>query len=166
MNIWKLLITPAFIRPKVIKFKSNDNIKKWKIEWFYLIELASILTLTSQKINDNWIRHRFIKRLKQSTFKDQDRIFKKLTYEVLDSCICFRCDYGNTLVVVICTLRKLYFHFLSNWMGYDRGDGFPFDFVPNWIPFGSWKLLLFDGLTQNNELKIIIVHFSSNKNNT
>jgi len=32
-------------------------------------------------------------------------------------------------------LRKLYFH--SNWMGYDRGDSFPFDFEPNGIPFGS-----------------------------
>ena len=26
------------------------------------------------------------------------------------------------------TLGKLYFHFLSNWMEYDRGDSFPFDF--------------------------------------
>ena len=35
------------------------------------------------------------------------------------------------------TLRKLVFHFLSNWMGYDRGDSFPFDFEPNGISFGS-----------------------------
>ena len=35
------------------------------------------------------------------------------------------------------TLKKLYFHFLSNWMGYDRGDSFPFDFEPNGILFGS-----------------------------
>ena len=35
------------------------------------------------------------------------------------------------------TLRKLYFHFLSHWMGYDRGDSFSFDFEPNGIPFGS-----------------------------
>ena len=35
------------------------------------------------------------------------------------------------------TLRKLSFYFLSNWMGYDRGDSFPFDFQPNGIPFGS-----------------------------
>ena len=34
-------------------------------------------------------------------------------------------------------LRKLYFYFLSRWMGYDRGDSFPFDFEPNGIPFGS-----------------------------
>ena len=34
-----------------------------------------------------------------------------------------------------CTLRKLYFHFLSNWMGYDRGDSFPFNFESNGIPF-------------------------------
>ena len=33
-----------------------------------------------------------------------------------------------------CTLRKLYFH--SHWMGYDRGDSFPFDFEPNGFPFG------------------------------
>ena len=36
------------------------------------------------------------------------------------------------------TLRKLVFYFLSNiWMGYDRGDSFPFDFEPNAIPFSS-----------------------------
>ena len=35
------------------------------------------------------------------------------------------------------TLRKLVFDFLSNLMGYDRGDSFPFDFEPNGIPFGS-----------------------------
>ena len=34
-------------------------------------------------------------------------------------------------------LRKLYFHFLSHWMGYDRGDSFPFNFEPNGNPFGS-----------------------------
>ena len=34
------------------------------------------------------------------------------------------------------SLRKLDFHFLSNWMGYDRGDSFPFDFEPNEIQFG------------------------------
>ena len=27
------------------------------------------------------------------------------------------------------TLRKLYFHFLSYWMGYDRGYSFHFDFL-------------------------------------
>ena len=32
------------------------------------------------------------------------------------------------------TLRKLYFHFFSNRMGYDRGDSFPFDFL-NQIEF-------------------------------
>ena len=31
-------------------------------------------------------------------------------------------------------MRKLYF--LSNWMGYDRNDSFPFDFEPNGLPFG------------------------------
>ena len=31
-------------------------------------------------------------------------------------------------------LRKPLFHFLSNWMGHDRGDSFPFDFEPNGIP--------------------------------
>ena len=34
-------------------------------------------------------------------------------------------------------LRKLDFHFLSNLMGYDRGDSDPFDFELNGIPFGS-----------------------------
>ena len=35
------------------------------------------------------------------------------------------------------TLRKVVFHFLSNWMEHDRGDIFPLYFEPNWIPFGS-----------------------------
>ena len=34
-------------------------------------------------------------------------------------------------------IRKLKFYFLSNWMRYDRGDRFLFDFEPNEIPFGS-----------------------------
>ena len=34
-------------------------------------------------------------------------------------------------------LRKLYFHFLSNWMVLDHVDSFPFDFEPNGILFGS-----------------------------
>ena len=38
--------------------------------------------------------------------------------------------------IVSPSLRKLVFHFLSNWMGYDRGDSFPFDFEPNENPFG------------------------------
>ena len=33
--------------------------------------------------------------------------------------------------------EKLLFHFLSNWMGYGRGDSFSLDFEPNRFPFGS-----------------------------
>ena len=29
------------------------------------------------------------------------------------------------------------FNFISHWMGYDRGDSFPFDFEPNGDPFRS-----------------------------
>ena len=42
-----------------------------------------------------------------------------------------------TMNIEVGALRKLLFHFLSNWMGYDRGDSFPFDFEPNGFPFGS-----------------------------
>ena len=38
---------------------------------------------------------------------------------------------------IVHTLRNLYFQFLSNWMGYDHGDSFPFDYGPNGILFGS-----------------------------
>ena len=38
-------------------------------------------------------------------------------------------------LLVITTLRTLYFQFLSHWMGYDHGDSFPFDFEPNGVPF-------------------------------
>ena len=34
-------------------------------------------------------------------------------------------------------LKKLVFYFLSNWMGYDRGDSFPLEFEPNGNPFDS-----------------------------
>ena len=42
----------------------------------------------------------------------------------------------DDVIFISVTLRKLYFHFLLNRMGYDRGDSFPFDFEPNGIPFG------------------------------
>ena len=35
-------------------------------------------------------------------------------------------------------MRKLYFQFLSHWMGYDHGDSFLLDSEPNGIQFG-WK---------------------------
>ena len=40
-------------------------------------------------------------------------------------------DYKHHVWKFRFALRKLYFHFLSNWMGYDRGDSFSFDFEPN-----------------------------------
>ena len=46
-------------------------------------------------------------------------------------------DERTAVAGVISTLRKTFFHFLSNRMGYDRGDSFPFDFEPNEILFGS-----------------------------
>ena len=36
-----------------------------------------------------------------------------------------------------CTLRKLVFDFLSNWMGYDRGDSLHFDFL-NQMEYSIW----------------------------
>ena len=33
--------------------------------------------------------------------------------------------------------EKIYFHFHSHWIGYDRGDSFLFDFKLNRFPFGS-----------------------------
>ena len=39
--------------------------------------------------------------------------------------------------------RKLHLHFLSNWMVYDRGDSFPFDYEHNEILFGSYSLWSF-----------------------
>ena len=43
---------------------------------------------------------------------------------------------GTIRVAKYATLRKLYFHFLSNWRGYGSGDSFPFDFEPNGSLFG------------------------------
>ena len=41
-------------------------------------------------------------------------------------------------VIGSCKLIKLYLHFLSYWMGYDRGDSFPLDFLNQMEnPFGS-----------------------------
>ena len=41
------------------------------------------------------------------------------------------------------TLRKLYFHFLSHWMGYDCGDSFPFDFNWKMEQFSKWNSIWF-----------------------
>ena len=49
--------------------------------------------------------------------------------------VCSSCHFYKRLYIY--TLRKLCFHCLSNCIGYDRGDSFPFDFEPNGIPFGS-----------------------------
>ena len=52
----------------------------------------------------------------------------------------FHIDYFPLLKIKclsLSTLIKLYFHFLSNWMGYDRGDTFTFDFEPKGNPFIS-----------------------------
>ena len=43
----------------------------------------------------------------------------------------------NKYGLVASILKKLVFHFLSNWMEYDRGDSFPFDCEPNGMPLGS-----------------------------
>ena len=43
----------------------------------------------------------------------------------------------STLAVRKAALRKLYFQYLSHWLGYDRGDGFPLDFEPNGFTFDS-----------------------------
>ena len=51
--------------------------------------------------------------------------------------------HGTWLHDILCfmlgeyALRKLAFHLLSNWMGYDRGDGYRFDFELNGILYGS-----------------------------
>ena len=45
------------------------------------------------------------------------------------SCTFDRCENS--------TLRKLVFYLLLNWIGYDRGESFPFDFEPNGILFGK-----------------------------
>ena len=42
----------------------------------------------------------------------------------------------NKFLMTTIALRKLCFHFLSNRMGYDRGDSFSFNFEQNGIPFG------------------------------
>ena len=40
-------------------------------------------------------------------------------------------------IILSHTLRKLLFYFLSNLMGYDRGDSLPFNIDPDGNPFGS-----------------------------
>ena len=39
--------------------------------------------------------------------------------------------YINMYIIQMVTLWELDFHFLSNWMEYDRDDSFPFEFEPN-----------------------------------
>ena len=62
--------------------------------------------------------------------------FRRLLYTYLRVCVILRTQLSH-----LYSLRKLCFHLLSNWMGYDRGDGFPFYFlnqmefhlVQNWM---------------------------------
>ena len=46
-------------------------------------------------------------------------------------------DLSDVWLVLFSILRKLDIYFLSNWMGYDRGDSVPLNFEPNGNPFGS-----------------------------
>ena len=48
----------------------------------------------------------------------------------------FKKERDDYILHLHTAMRKLYFYFLSNQMGYDRGDSFPFDFEPNGSPFG------------------------------
>ena len=44
------------------------------------------------------------------------------------------------MCIYIYAPRKIYFFFLSNGMGYNLSDSFPFDFGPNGVSFGSENL--------------------------
>ena len=62
---------------------------------------------------------------------------------IAERCHCFGQQYTNKQILNsaaktgswlsetwhVSSLRKPVFHFLSHWMGYDRGDSFPFDFL-------------------------------------
>ena len=66
--------------------------------------------------------------------------FSGIVLQTKRTAICFtdHSQLSSRLLSQIPTaLRKLYFQFLSHWMGYDRGDSFPFDFKPNGNLFGS-----------------------------
>ena len=63
--------------------------------------------------------------------------FKKFGSAVREGMRLQTCRVCHSRLIDKYTLRKLVFHFLSNWMGYDGGDSFHFDFEPNWNPFGS-----------------------------
>ena len=47
------------------------------------------------------------------------------------------CNVATLATASDFVLRKLVFHFLSNWMGSDRRDSFPLDFEPNGFLFDS-----------------------------
>ena len=53
------------------------------------------------------------------------------------TCACSYALRANIYPTPATGLRKLVFHFFSNWMGYDCRESFPFNFKPNGNPFGS-----------------------------
>ena len=59
----------------------------------------------------------------------------------------------------VTALGKLYFHLLSNRMGYDRGECFSFDFEPNGIPFGSKSKGKLSPRSYHIQWDIIVVTF-------
>ena len=90
---------------------------------------------------------RFLVDINKTQFKhnaNQNIVIKKLAWNNgarLHGMTIFRwcCKYRlpQDFVNHLATLRKLYFQFLSHWMGYDRGDSIPLDFEPNGILFCS-----------------------------
>ena len=64
------------------------------------------------------------------------RSVEKINHKIVNT-IRFWFDRTRVSTWPLRTLRKLCFHFLSYWLGYDRGDSFPFNFEPSDISFGS-----------------------------
>ena len=82
------------------------------------------------------------KHCKQFIFDPSFSVSAKYAVDIFTKIKNRRIASGNFPRAVLFVHSKNYFNFLSNWMGYDRGDSFPFDFQPNGIQFGSKRKLL------------------------
>ena len=97
------------------------SILSWKKIYIYVLE--SVLNYAQLIINLHRLWCTVIKLFFLAFFVQTQTTFRRASKPLVPHCYA--------------TLRKPYLHFLSYWMGYDRGDCFSFDFEPNGNPFGS-----------------------------
>ena len=109
------------------EYDRNDSFpveyEPYRIHFVYSFHFSRNLTFISQFFQFLSI---FKRKLTLRSYSLQfDREQKSISLDVKSSWI-NPFSKKRKFFFCVCVPRKLYFHFLSNWMGYDHVDGFPF----------------------------------------